>query len=80
MALGAVIRRGAPRFGGSTARMMPQARIAGPMPWVIAIMIALTVMATGAGLALNNVASNARTEIAGGVFVIRKNPPTAARH
>lgn len=39
------------------------------MPWVIAIMIALTVMAAGAGLALNNVAQNARTEISGGITV-----------
>lgn len=64
-----LIRRGGPRFAGASARMMPQARIAGPMPWVIAIMIALTVMAAAAGLALSNVASNARAEIAGGVTV-----------
>lgn len=64
-----LIRRGRPRFSGSATRMMPQARIAGPMPWVIAIMIALTVMAAAAGLALSNVASNARAEIAGGVTI-----------
>jgi cell division transport system permease protein len=69
MALGALIRRGTPRFGSESARMMPQARITGPMPWVIAIMIALTVMAAAAGLALANVAGNARAEIAGGVTV-----------
>ena len=40
MALGPIIRRGAPRFGSESARMLPQARIAGPMPWVMAIMIA----------------------------------------
>ncbi len=39
------------------------------MPWVIAIMIALTVMAASAGLALKNVADNARDEIAGGITV-----------
>jgi cell division transport system permease protein len=39
------------------------------MPWVIAIMIALTVIAAGAGLALNNLAGNARAEIAGGLTV-----------
>lgn len=60
--------RGNAPFGDS-ARILQQARIAGPMPWVIAIMIALTVMAAAAGLALNNVASNARDEIAGGVTV-----------
>ncbi len=62
------IRRGAPRFGDS-ARILQQARIAGPMPWVIAIMIALTVMAASAGLALKNVADNAREEISGGITV-----------
>jgi len=62
------IRRGAPRFGDS-ARLLQQARIAGPMPWVIAIMIALTVMAAAGGLALSNIADNARDEIAGGITV-----------
>jgi len=60
------IRRNAPRFGD---RLVPHARLAGPMPWVIAIMIALTVIAAGAGLALRNLAGNARAEIAGGLTV-----------
>ncbi|RPF72712.1 cell division protein [Aurantiacibacter spongiae] len=59
--------------------MLPQARIAGPMPWVIAIMIALTVMAAGAGLALNNLAENARAEIAGGLTVQIVEGAPAAR-
>jgi cell division transport system permease protein len=50
-------------------RLVPQTRLAGPMPWVIAIMIALTVMAAGAGLALRNLGENARAEIAGGLTV-----------
>jgi cell division transport system permease protein len=50
-------------------RLLPQARLAGPMPWVIAIMIAITVIAAGAGLALRNLADNARGEIAGGLTV-----------
>ena len=79
MALGPLIRRGAPRFGSESARMLPQARIAGPMPWVMAIMIALTVLAAGAGLALNNVASNARAEIAGGLTVQVVEGAPAAR-
>ena len=56
-------------LSGQAARILPQARLAGPMPWVIAIMIALTVMATAAGLALNNVAGNAKREISGGLTV-----------
>jgi cell division transport system permease protein len=62
------IRRNAPRFG-TADRLVPHARLAGPMPWVIAIMIALTVIAAGAGLALSNLAANARGEIAGGITV-----------
>lgn len=54
---------------GAGDRLVPHARLAGPMPWVIAIMIALTVLAAGAGLALRNVAANAESEIAGGVTV-----------
>ncbi|RIV82926.1 cell division protein [Aurantiacibacter xanthus] len=54
---------------GEAARLLPQARIGGPMPWVIAIMVALTVIAAAAALALDNVAENARSEIAGGITV-----------
>ncbi|HYD24721.1 MAG TPA: cell division protein [Croceibacterium sp.] len=62
------IRRNAPRFGGGD-RLVPQTRLTGPMPWVIAIMMALTVIAAGAGLALRNLGDNARAEIAGGLTV-----------
>ena len=65
---GAPIRRNAPRFATGD-RLVPHARLAGPMPWVIAIMIALTVIAAGAGLALNKLSDNARAEIAGGLTV-----------
>lgn len=58
----------APRFH-SGDRLVPHARLAGPMPWVIAIMIALTVIAAGAGLALRNLSDNAEAEIAGGLTV-----------
>ena len=50
-------------------RIVPHARLAGPMPWVIAIMIALTVIAAGAGLALRNLSDSASAEIAGGLTV-----------
>jgi cell division transport system permease protein len=69
MALAQVIRRNQPRFGGERTGLLQQARLGGPMPWVIAIMIALTVMAAAAGLALSNLARNATAEIAGGVTV-----------
>jgi len=70
------IRRNAPRFGTGD-RLVPHARLAGPMPWVIAIMIALTVIAAGAGLALRNLSNNAQAEIAGGLTVqIVEGAPT----
>ena len=73
------IRRNVPRFGGD--RLVPHARLAGPMPWVIAIMITLTVMAAGAGLALRNLGENARAEIAGGltVQIVEGGPAERAR-
>jgi cell division transport system permease protein len=39
------------------------------MPWVIAIMVALTVIAASGGLALSNLAHAARAELAGGITV-----------
>lgn len=79
-----------PVFGGSLARglrslsgmseaeLVPKARLAGPMPWVIAIMVALTVVATAAGLALSSIAGNAADELSGGVTIqiVEANPTT----
>ncbi|MBN8500900.1 MAG: cell division protein [Sphingomonadales bacterium] len=60
---------------------MPQGRLAGPMPWVIAIMVALTVIAAAAGLALANTASNATEALSGGVTVqvVEANPAERGR-
>mgnify|MGYP001767114431 CR=1 FL=1 len=49
--------------------LVPQSRLSGPMPWVIAIMVALTVIAGAAGLAMRNTAVSARAELAGGISV-----------
>lgn len=75
------LRRHAARLGGDAARILPQARLSGPMPWVIAIMTALTVIALAGGLALANLADNARAEIAGGltVQVVEADPATRDR-
>ncbi|MEO0030650.1 MAG: hypothetical protein RIS94_408 [Pseudomonadota bacterium] len=51
------------------ARLLPEAQLAGPMPWVIAIMIALTVIAAASGLALRNAARIASADLEGGVTV-----------
>jgi cell division transport system permease protein len=71
---------GLKRWGGlGAAELIPQARLSGPMPWVIAIMIALTVIAAAAGLALRNAAATARTELSGGVTVQIVEPAPDAR-
>ncbi|MFW2351326.1 cell division protein FtsX [Qipengyuania sp.] len=59
----------APLRGKRAAHLLPQARLGGPMPWVIAIMVALTVLAAGGGLALDNLADRARGELAGSATV-----------
>lgn len=55
--------------GMGSTELVPQARLSGPMPWVIAIMVALTVIAAAAGFALRNIADAASAELAGGVTV-----------
>lgn len=54
---------------GGDRRLIPQARVSGPMPWVIAIMVALTVIAAAGGLALRNIAGATSAELSGGITV-----------
>ncbi len=63
------IARGRRLFAGAEAKFVPQARLSGPMPWVIAIMVAMTAIALAAGLALGNTATSATAEISDGVTV-----------
>ncbi|MGY6550459.1 MAG: cell division protein FtsX [Erythrobacter sp.] len=49
--------------------MLPQPRFGGPIPWVIAILIALVVVAAAGGLGLRNLADNARADLAAAVTV-----------
>ena len=55
--------------GRRRAPLIPRHPVSGPMPWVIAIMIALTVMAAAAGLALGNLADRARADLSGALTV-----------
>ncbi len=57
------------RGGERSAQLVPQSRLTGPMPWVIAIMVALTSIAAAGGLALSNLADTARAELSGGLTV-----------
>ena len=68
----------APMAGSITARLLPQTRFGGPIPWVIAILIALVVIAAAGGLSLRNLAENARADLSDAVTVqiIEANPET----
>jgi len=69
-AIAQTIASGFKPFGGERAAdLVPQTRLAGPMPWVIAIMVALVVIAAAGGLALSNLANGARAELEGGATV-----------
>jgi cell division transport system permease protein len=67
--------------GRSEAQLMPQVRLSGPMPWVIAIMVLLTTVAAAGGIALGNLAGRASADLAGGVTVqvVAANPAARAR-
>lgn len=56
--------------------LLPEGRLAGPMPWVIAIMTFLTVLAAAAGLGLNGAASGLGQQLAGRltVQIVEANP------
>lgn len=75
----AVARGFAPFRGERAAALVPQARLAGPVPWVLAIMVALTVIAAAGGLALSNIVGAARADLAGGATVQIVEPVPAER-
>lgn len=70
---GAAAPAAAPRRAGA---LLPQPRLAGPMPWVIAILVALVVIAAAGGLSLRNLALASRADLAAAVSVqvIEPNP------
>ena len=72
--------RSGDRAGGAgRAHVLPSARLGGPMPWVIAIMVALCVLATGGAIALANFASRAQAGLEGGLTVQIVEAEPAAR-
>ena len=70
---------GAAVSGSSETQLVPQTRLSGPMPWVIAIMVLLTAIAAAAGLALGNLASQASADLSGGITVQVVNAALGAR-
>ena len=73
---GTIGRRLRSLSGSGAPELVEQGRLSGPMPWVIAIMVALTVIAAAAGLALSNTARSAADALSGGatVQVVEANP------
>ncbi|HSJ77672.1 MAG TPA: FtsX-like permease family protein [Erythrobacter sp.] len=65
-----------PAQGKSAARLLPAARFSGPIPWVIAILMALVVIAAAGGLALRNLATSAGSQLSSAITVqvIEPNP------
>lgn len=75
---GRIDRRAA---GAARNRLLPGGRFAGPMPWIIAIMMFLTVLAAAAGLGLGAAVRSMGADLAGraSVQVVEADPEARAR-
>lgn len=60
-------------------KLIPQARLTGPMPWVIAVMLFLTLLATAAALALGSASRQINADLAGRATVQIVNAAADAR-
>ena len=57
------MKGGVRKFGAAERGLLPEGRLAGPMPWVIAIMMFLTVLAAAAGISLAGAATRLDDQI-----------------
>lgn len=55
------MKAGGKTLGGADRRLLPEGRLTGPMPWVIAIMMFLTVLAASAALGFGSAARSLET-------------------
>jgi cell division transport system permease protein len=64
------------KFGSADRGLLPEGRLTGPMPWVLAIMMFLTVLAAAAGLGLGNAANSLDSEIGNRITIqiVEANP------
>jgi len=64
------------RFGNADRQLLPEGRLTGPMPWVLAIMMFLTVLAAAAGLGLGNAARSLNANIGNRITIqiVEANP------
>jgi cell division transport system permease protein len=70
------VKGGIRKFGTADRRLLPEGRLAGPMPWVIAIMMFLTVLAAAAGLGLGQATRTLNADIGNRITVqiVEANP------
>ncbi len=64
------------KFGAADRGLLPEGRLTGPMPWVLAIMMFLTVLAAAAGLGLGNAARSLDADIGNRITIqiVEANP------
>ncbi len=63
------MKGGVRKFGRAERGLLPEGRLSGPMPWVIAIMMFLTVLAAAAGIGLAGAAARLDDQIGSRVTV-----------
>lgn len=75
------MKAGVRKFGAADRGLLPEGRFTGPMPWVLAIMMFLTVLAAAAGLGLGNAASSLDADIGNRITVqiVEANPDLRER-
>ncbi len=69
------------KFGAAGRGLLPEGRLTGPMPWVLAIMMFLTLLAAAAGLGLGNAARNLDGQVGNRLVVqiVEANPDVRER-
>jgi len=74
------VKAGVRKFGRAERGLLPEGRLSGPMPWVIAIMMFLTVLAAAAGMGLASAAARLDEQIGGRVTIqiVEANPARKA--
>ncbi len=70
-----------PKFGAASRGLLPEGRLTGPMPWVLGIMMFLTLLAAAAGLGLGNAARNLDGQVGNRLIVqiVEANPDVRER-
>ena len=68
------MKSGSKTFGAADRRLLPEGRLTSPMPWVIAVMMFLTILAAAAGLGLGSAANSLAAGNRITIQIIEANP------